>query len=195
MREEGARSGAQPSSSRWAPSPAPQQLPPPPGRVHHIHAALRRPDHLSHPGPDAEGSHQRHRLPFHAQRESGLPAHPWAPRPRWSLDTGRAWEGSACQLACGSGQRATSCRLRVVSLWPLLGGLRCHLASRLLSPPWTPLLGAPTSRGARLRVSVWPQVTELANPVTWLDAGAQVFYSFSLAFGGLISFSSYNPVQ
>uniref|UniRef100_A0AAY4CCL1 Transporter n=1 Tax=Denticeps clupeoides TaxID=299321 RepID=A0AAY4CCL1_9TELE len=35
---------------------------------------------------------------------------------------------------------------------------------------------------------------ELANPITWLDAGAQVFYSFSLAFGGLISFSSYNSV-
>uniref|UniRef100_A0A671LSD9 Transporter n=1 Tax=Sinocyclocheilus anshuiensis TaxID=1608454 RepID=A0A671LSD9_9TELE len=35
----------------------------------------------------------------------------------------------------------------------------------------------------------------LANPSTWLDAGAQVFYSFSLAFGGLISFSSYNSVH
>lgn len=44
-------------------------------------------------------------------------------------------------------------------------------------------------------VFLMPQVTELANPVTWLDAGAQVFYSFSLAFGGLISFSSYNSVQ
>ncbi|KAM4688699.1 sodium-dependent neutral amino acid transporter B(0)AT1-like [Discoglossus pictus] len=40
-----------------------------------------------------------------------------------------------------------------------------------------------------------PDVSELANPVTWLDAGAQVFYSFSLAFGGLISFSSYNSVH
>ncbi|KAM6087455.1 sodium-dependent neutral amino acid transporter B(0)AT1 [Chlamydotis macqueenii] len=40
-----------------------------------------------------------------------------------------------------------------------------------------------------------PNVTELANPVTWLDAGAQVFYSFSLAFGGLISFSSYNSIH
>ncbi|XP_053106943.1 sodium-dependent neutral amino acid transporter B(0)AT1-like [Hemicordylus capensis] len=40
-----------------------------------------------------------------------------------------------------------------------------------------------------------PNITELANPVTWLDAGAQVFYSFSLAFGGLISFSSYNSVH
>ncbi|NXI86695.1 S6A19 protein, partial [Rhipidura dahli] len=40
-----------------------------------------------------------------------------------------------------------------------------------------------------------PNVTELANPGTWLDAGAQVFYSFSLAFGGLISFSSYNSVH
>ncbi|XP_045421642.1 LOW QUALITY PROTEIN: sodium-dependent neutral amino acid transporter B(0)AT1 [Lemur catta] len=40
-----------------------------------------------------------------------------------------------------------------------------------------------------------PNVAELADPVTWLDAGAQVFYSFSLAFGGLISFSSYNSVH
>uniref|UniRef100_A0A3B4AQ63 Uncharacterized protein n=1 Tax=Periophthalmus magnuspinnatus TaxID=409849 RepID=A0A3B4AQ63_9GOBI len=39
------------------------------------------------------------------------------------------------------------------------------------------------------------QVNELMNPTTWLDAGAQVFYSFSLAFGGLISFSSYNSVN
>uniref|UniRef100_A0A8C7YT12 Transporter n=1 Tax=Oryzias sinensis TaxID=183150 RepID=A0A8C7YT12_9TELE len=40
-----------------------------------------------------------------------------------------------------------------------------------------------------------PDVKELMNPTTWLDAGAQVFYSFSLAFGGLISFSSYNSVH
>ncbi|ROK64944.1 Sodium-dependent neutral amino acid transporter B(0)AT1 [Anabarilius grahami] len=40
-----------------------------------------------------------------------------------------------------------------------------------------------------------PDLDELLNPVTWLDAGAQVFYSFSLAFGGLISFSSYNSVH
>ncbi|XP_061737458.1 sodium-dependent neutral amino acid transporter B(0)AT1-like [Nerophis ophidion] len=40
-----------------------------------------------------------------------------------------------------------------------------------------------------------PDVAELMNPETWLDAGAQVFYSFSLAFGGLISFSSYNSIH
>ncbi|XP_019206363.1 sodium-dependent neutral amino acid transporter B(0)AT1 [Oreochromis niloticus] len=40
-----------------------------------------------------------------------------------------------------------------------------------------------------------PDVGELMNPTTWLDAGAQVFYAFSLAWGGLISFSSYNPVH
>ncbi|XP_074469656.1 sodium-dependent neutral amino acid transporter B(0)AT1-like [Sebastes fasciatus] len=40
-----------------------------------------------------------------------------------------------------------------------------------------------------------PDLDELVNPATWLDAGAQVFYSFSLAFGGLISFSSYNPIH
>ncbi|KAM4630442.1 sodium-dependent neutral amino acid transporter B(0)AT1-like [Polymixia lowei] len=40
-----------------------------------------------------------------------------------------------------------------------------------------------------------PDVNELMNPTTWLDAGAQVLYSFSLAFGGLISFSSYNSIH
>ncbi|XP_041665109.1 sodium-dependent neutral amino acid transporter B(0)AT1-like [Cheilinus undulatus] len=40
-----------------------------------------------------------------------------------------------------------------------------------------------------------PDVSELIKPTTWLDAGAQVFYSFGLAWGGLISFSSYNPVH
>ncbi|XP_061737486.1 sodium-dependent neutral amino acid transporter B(0)AT1-like [Nerophis ophidion] len=40
-----------------------------------------------------------------------------------------------------------------------------------------------------------PKLDELINPSTWLDAGAQVFYAFGLAWGGLISFSSYNPVH
>ncbi|XP_035765579.1 sodium-dependent neutral amino acid transporter B(0)AT1-like [Neolamprologus brichardi] len=40
-----------------------------------------------------------------------------------------------------------------------------------------------------------PDVEELMNPTTWLDAGAQVFYAFGIAWGGLISFSSYNPVH
>uniref|UniRef100_A0A3P8YGV7 Transporter n=1 Tax=Esox lucius TaxID=8010 RepID=A0A3P8YGV7_ESOLU len=40
-----------------------------------------------------------------------------------------------------------------------------------------------------------PDVNELMKPSAWLDAGAQVFYSFGLGWGGLISFSSYNPVH
>ncbi|KAI9531892.1 hypothetical protein NQZ68_037126 [Dissostichus eleginoides] len=40
-----------------------------------------------------------------------------------------------------------------------------------------------------------PDLDELVNPVTWLDAGAQVFYSFALASGFLISFSSYNSIH
>uniref|UniRef100_A0A8C6WH35 Transporter n=1 Tax=Neogobius melanostomus TaxID=47308 RepID=A0A8C6WH35_9GOBI len=40
-----------------------------------------------------------------------------------------------------------------------------------------------------------PVVDELIKPSTWLDAGAQVFFSFGLAWGGLISFSSYNPLH
>ncbi|XP_054620658.1 sodium-dependent neutral amino acid transporter B(0)AT1-like [Dunckerocampus dactyliophorus] len=40
-----------------------------------------------------------------------------------------------------------------------------------------------------------PEVDELSKSSTWLDAGAQVFYSLSLGWGALISFSSYNPIH
>ncbi|XP_059205544.1 sodium-dependent neutral amino acid transporter B(0)AT1-like [Centropristis striata] len=33
----------------------------------------------------------------------------------------------------------------------------------------------------------------LKNPQVWLDASTQIFFSLSVAFGGLIAFSSYNP--
>lgn len=49
------------------------------GRVHHLNAALCGPNHLPHPRPDAEGSHQWHRVPLHAQRESPEVG----PGPRW----------------------------------------------------------------------------------------------------------------
>uniref|UniRef100_A0A671U374 Transporter n=1 Tax=Sparus aurata TaxID=8175 RepID=A0A671U374_SPAAU len=46
-----------------------------------------------------------------------------------------------------------------------------------------------------IKFLVTPDVDELIKPTTWLDAGAQVFYAFGLAWGGLISFSSYNPIH
>lgn len=40
-----------------------------------------------------------------------------------------------------------------------------------------------------------PRWEILADPVVWLEAGTQIFFSLGLAFGGLIAFSSYNPAN
>ncbi|XP_065337149.1 sodium-dependent neutral amino acid transporter B(0)AT3 [Cloeon dipterum] len=40
-----------------------------------------------------------------------------------------------------------------------------------------------------------PKWWQLTDPVVWLEAGTQIFFSLGLAFGGLIAFSSYNPVN
>lgn len=44
-----------------------------------------------------------------------------------------------------------------------------------------------------LRYLFTPEWETLKNPKVWLDAATQIFFSLSLAFGGLIAFSSYNP--
>ncbi|XP_030268490.1 sodium-dependent neutral amino acid transporter B(0)AT1-like isoform X2 [Sparus aurata] len=40
-----------------------------------------------------------------------------------------------------------------------------------------------------------PDLDELTKPTTWLNAGAHVFFALGVGWGGLISFSSYNPVH
>lgn len=46
--------------------------------------------------------------------------------------------------------------------------------------------------GAGLVHMYTPDPTKLLQPMVWLDAATQVFYSFGLAFGSLIAFGSYN---
>ncbi|XP_030750013.1 sodium-dependent neutral amino acid transporter B(0)AT3 [Sitophilus oryzae] len=46
-----------------------------------------------------------------------------------------------------------------------------------------------------LRHLFTPSWHTILDPVVWLEAGTQIFFSLGLAFGGLIAFSSYNPVN
>ncbi|KAK7505779.1 hypothetical protein BaRGS_00003050 [Batillaria attramentaria] len=54
-----------------------------------------------------------------------------------------------------------------------------------------------TLRGASdgLMHMLTPKMDNLMTPQCWLDAATQIFFSFGLAFGGLIAFSSYNPTH
>ncbi|XP_017887717.1 sodium-dependent neutral amino acid transporter B(0)AT3 [Ceratina calcarata] len=52
-----------------------------------------------------------------------------------------------------------------------------------------------TGMGDGLRHLFTPKWWKIADPVVWLEAGTQIFFSLGLAFGGLIAFSSYNPVN
>ncbi|XP_042205325.1 sodium-dependent neutral amino acid transporter B(0)AT3-like isoform X2 [Homarus americanus] len=40
-----------------------------------------------------------------------------------------------------------------------------------------------------------PDWGKILDPTVWLEAGTQIFFSLGLAFGGLIAFSSYNPIH
>ncbi|EDS40164.1 sodium- and chloride-dependent neurotransmitter transporter [Culex quinquefasciatus] len=61
-------------------------------------------------------------------------------------------------------------------------------SSSLSSSPFSTCLG-------RRNALFTPRWESILEPVVWLEAGTQIFFSLGLAFGGLIAFSSYNPAN
>ena len=45
-----------------------------------------------------------------------------------------------------------------------------------------------------LNILLSPDWDEIMNAQIWVDAAGQIFYSFGLCYGGIIAFSSYNPL-
>lgn len=88
--------------------------------------------------------------------------------------------------------------VKVVLIWlsrkspPPSPGIQASLSlyyDYFLVWPWRLLNGLWTSTNFFIPF----QMDKLLEPQVWLDAATQIFYSFGLAFGGLIAFSSYNP--
>eukprot|EP00116_Pleurobrachia_bachei_P002988 sb/3463250/ len=54
-----------------------------------------------------------------------------------------------------------------------------------------------TLKGALTGIAVFftPDFSRLLDPIVWMDAAGQIFYSLSVGFGALICFGSYNPVK
>ncbi|KAL5258489.1 hypothetical protein ACHWQZ_G009103 [Mnemiopsis leidyi] len=49
--------------------------------------------------------------------------------------------------------------------------------------------------GNGIKVLFTPDFGKLLDPIVWMDAAGQIFYSLSVGFGALILFGSYNPVK
>ncbi|KAM4856730.1 sodium- and chloride-dependent transporter XTRP3 isoform 1-T1 [Urocitellus parryii] len=67
----------------------------------------------------------------------------------------------------------------------LIRGLTLHGATNGLMYMFTP-------KGSWALSPAGPQVEQLANPKTWVNAATQIFFSLGLGFGSLIAFASYN---